>query len=83
MTCNTDPEIAHQKEVDLANNCVLQVIPALVILKLNVQAVLNADLHLQRDANFSAMQRLGNDTVRSTALQDAFHCQWKSPAASP
>ncbi len=37
----------HQEEVDLPNDCVLQVVPALVVLKLNMQAVLNSHLHLQ------------------------------------
>jgi len=39
--------IAHQEKVDLPDNCVLQVVSALVVLKLNVQAVLNTHLHLQ------------------------------------
>ena len=39
--------ITHQEKVDLPDDCVLQVVPALVVLKLNVQAVLNTHLHLQ------------------------------------
>ncbi len=36
----------HQQEVDLANNCVLHVVLVLVVLKLYVQAFLDAHLHL-------------------------------------
>ena len=39
--------MSHQEEVDLADHRVLQVVLALVVLKLNVQAVLNPNLHLQ------------------------------------
>ena len=36
----------YQEEVDLPDDCVLQVIPALVILKLDVKTVLYAHFHL-------------------------------------
>ena len=38
---------AHQQEVDAAQHRVLQVVRAAVVLKLDVQAVLNAHLHLR------------------------------------
>ena len=37
----------YQEEVDLPDDCVLQVIPALVILKLDVKTVLYAHFHLR------------------------------------
>ena len=40
-------EQAYQEEIDLPNHSVLQVISTLVVFKLNVQAVLDADFHLQ------------------------------------
>lgn len=42
-------ERPHQQEVDFADDGVLQVIAVLVILKLDVQAVLNPHLHLHKD----------------------------------
>ena len=44
------PGEAHQQEVNLPDHSILQVIPALVILKLDVQAVLDANVHLHRQA---------------------------------
>lgn len=38
----------HQEEVDLPNDDVLEVVLGLIVLKLDVQAVLNAHLHLDR-----------------------------------
>jgi hypothetical protein len=38
----------HQQEVDLADDGIFEVVLALVVLKLDVQAVLDAHLHLQR-----------------------------------
>lgn len=42
------PPVPHQQEVDAAQHSVGQVVGAAVVLKLNVQAVLNAHLHLRR-----------------------------------
>lgn len=39
--------MSHQEEVDLPDHRVLQMVLALVILKFNVQAVLNPNLHLK------------------------------------
>lgn len=46
---------AHQQEIDVAYDHVAQVVSCLVILKLYVQAVLNAHLHLQASMTKSAM----------------------------
>ena len=48
---------ADEEEVDAADNDVLEVVLALGVLKLDVQAVLNADVHLD------AVVRVGRDAV--------------------
>ena len=48
---------AHKQEVDAADNDVLEVVFALAIFELNVQAIFNADVHLD------AAVHLGRDAV--------------------